>query len=81
MKKTLAIAVVLTAAALTGILSTNPIAYAQDESETNTEQSIAQKNVGSGESTNNNCAWNYYYGNGPTPSVSCPVTSGLPPRG
>jgi hypothetical protein len=58
MKKTLAIAVFLTAAALTGILSTNPIAFAQDESETNTEQSIAQKNVGSGESTNNNCALN-----------------------
>jgi hypothetical protein len=35
MKKTLAIAVVLTAAALTGILSTNPIAFTQDESETN----------------------------------------------
>ena len=54
MNKTLAIATVLMAAALTGILSTNPIAFAQDESETNTEQSIAQKNVGSGESTNNN---------------------------
>ena len=82
MKKTLAIATVLTVAAFTGIFSTS--AYAQgDESETNTEQSIAQKNVGSGESTNNNCARNYYYGNGPitTPSVSCPVTSGLPPRG
>jgi hypothetical protein len=49
MKKTLAIAVVLTAAALTGIFSTS--AYAQgDESETNTDQSIAQKNVGSGDS-------------------------------
>ena len=43
MNKTLAIATVLMAAALTGILSTNPIAFAQDESETNTEQSIAQK--------------------------------------
>ena len=58
MKKTLAIAVVLTAAALTGILSTNPIAFAQDESETNTEQEIKQKNVGSGDSINNNCALN-----------------------
>jgi outer membrane lipoprotein SlyB len=58
MKKTLAIATVLMAAALTGILSTNPIAFAQDESETNTEQEIKQKNVGSGESTNNNCALN-----------------------
>jgi hypothetical protein len=35
------------AAALTGILSTNPIVFAQDESETNTEQEIKQKNVGS----------------------------------
>jgi hypothetical protein len=58
MNKTLAIATVLMAAALTGILSTNPIAVAQDESETNTEQEIRQKNVGSGESTNNNCALN-----------------------
>jgi hypothetical protein len=58
MSKTLVITTVLMAAALTGLLSTNPIAFAQDESETNTEQSIAQKNVGSGESTNNNCALN-----------------------
>jgi hypothetical protein len=81
MDKTLVIATVLMAAAFTGIFSTS--AYAQgDESETNTEQSIAQKNVGSGESTNNNCARNYYYGSPiATPSVSCPVTSGLPPRG
>jgi hypothetical protein len=48
MKQTLAIATVLMAAALTGILSTNPIAFAQDESETNTEQEIKQKNVCSG---------------------------------
>jgi archaellum component FlaG (FlaF/FlaG flagellin family) len=43
MNNTLAIATVLMAAALAGILSTSPIAFAQDESETNTEQSIAQK--------------------------------------
>jgi hypothetical protein len=58
MKKIIAIASVLMAAALTGILSANPIAFAQDESETNTEQEIKQKNVGSGESTNTNCAQN-----------------------
>jgi hypothetical protein len=46
MNKTLAIATVLTAAALTGILSTNSIAFAQDESETNTEQEIKQENAG-----------------------------------
>jgi outer membrane lipoprotein SlyB len=59
MNKTLAIAAVLMAAALTGIFSTS--AYATDggdESETNTEQEIKQKNVGSGESINNNCALN-----------------------
>jgi hypothetical protein len=50
MNKTLAIATVLMAA-LTGIFSTS--AYASnggDESKTNTEQEIKQKNVGSGES-------------------------------
>ena len=56
MKKTFIIASVLMAAALTGIFSTS--AFAQDESETNTEQEIKQKNVGSGESRNNNCALN-----------------------
>ena len=44
------------AAALTGILSTSSIAFAQDESETNTEQEIKQKNFGSGESVNENTA-------------------------
>jgi hypothetical protein len=83
MNKTLAIATVLMSAALTGIFSAS--AYAQgDESETNTEQSIAQKNVGSGESTNNNCALNSIE-SGPLgrvrPNVECPVTSGLLPGG
>jgi hypothetical protein len=48
MNKKLAIATVLMVAALTGILSTNPIAFAQDGSETNKEQEIKQKNVCSG---------------------------------
>jgi hypothetical protein len=43
MNKTLAIATVLKAAALTRILSTNPIAFAQDESETSAEQEIKQR--------------------------------------
>ena len=85
MNKTLAIATVLMASALTGILSTNPIAFAQDESETNTEQSIAQKNVGSGESTNNNCGANLIDSAGGggmvIGPVACPVTSGLLPGG
>jgi hypothetical protein len=63
MNKSFVLIAVLTAAALTGIFSTNTLAaYATssggDESETNTEQEIKQKNVGSGESTNNNCALN-----------------------
>ena len=73
----LAIASVLVAAALTGIVSTNPMAaYAfdgGDESETNTEQEIKQKNVGSGESTNNNCALNSI--DSAAATVACPVTS------
>ena len=76
MNKTIVIASVLMAAALTGI-STHPMAaYAfdgGDESETNTEQEIKQKNVGSGESTNNNCALNSI--DSAAATVACPVTS------
>jgi hypothetical protein len=43
-----------------------------DESETNTEQEIKQKNVGSGESTNNNCGLNSI-DNVAGASVFCPV--------
>jgi hypothetical protein len=71
MNKSIAIAAVLMAAGLTGILSTSPIAFAQDESETNTEQEIKQKNVGSGESTNNNCALNSI--DSAAATVACPV--------
>ena len=72
------------AAAITGILSTNQIAFAQDESETNTEQEIKQKNVGSGESTNNNCALNSI--DSAAATVACPVTKvpikvPIPPAG
>jgi hypothetical protein len=78
MNKTFVIASVLMAAALTGIISTHPMAaYATDsgdESETNTEQEIKQKNVGSGESTNNNCALNSI--DSAAATVACPVTSG-----
>ena len=84
MNKILAITTVLLAAVLTGILSTSPIAFAQDESETNTEQAIKQKNVGSGESINNNCAQNSIdiaAATRPPRSPGCPVTSGLLPGG
>lgn len=56
-QKMLAIAAVLTAAALTGLVTTTPVAYA-DESETETEQELKQENLGSGESTNENCGTN-----------------------
>jgi hypothetical protein len=56
MKRTIAIAAVLMAAALTATFAT-PLAYA-DESETSTDQEVKQKNVGSGNSFNNNCAEN-----------------------
>jgi hypothetical protein len=72
MNKTIAIVAVLMAAASTGIFSTNPIAFAQDESETNTEQEIKQKNVGSGESINNNCALNSI-DTTTAATVACPV--------
>ena len=64
MNKTLVIASVLMAAALTGIFSANPMAaYAEDDydgdsSETNTEQSIKQKNVGGDGSSQFNCGQN-----------------------
>jgi anionic cell wall polymer biosynthesis LytR-Cps2A-Psr (LCP) family protein len=73
MNKAITIATVLMAAALTGIFSTS--AYATDggdESETNTEQEIKQKNVGSGESTNNNCALNSI-DTTTAATVECPV--------
>ena len=61
-QKMLAIAAIITAAALTGILSTTPMAaYAGgdgDESETSTDQSVKQKNTGSGDSANFNCGEN-----------------------
>ena len=78
MNTILVIASVLTAAALTGIFSTS--AYATDggdESETNTEQEIKQENIGSGESTNNNCALNSI-DTTLAATVACPVTSALP---
>jgi hypothetical protein len=60
-QKMLAIAVIITAAALTRIFSTTPMAaYAGDgdSSETSTEQSVKQKNTGSGDSANFNCGEN-----------------------
>jgi hypothetical protein len=50
----------LNGAALTGLFATSPLAYAEggDESETSTDQSVKQKNTGSGDSANYNCGQN-----------------------
>ena len=84
MNKKITIATVLMAAALTGIISSTPMTVSAfdggDESETNTEQEIKQKNVGSGDSTNNNCALNSIGATGTGQGgaeVNCPVASGL----
>jgi hypothetical protein len=72
MNKIIDITAVFMAAALTGIFSTS--AYATDDGDysgTNTEQEIKQKNVGSGESTNNNCALNSI--DSVAATVACPV--------
>jgi hypothetical protein len=57
-QKSFVIAAILAAAALSVIAS--PLAYAQDTSETTTDQSVKQKNIGSGESINSNCGQNLY---------------------
>ena len=56
-KKSIAMTAVLAASILSVVAITTPMAYA-DESETSTEQELKQKNVGSGESVNDNCAQN-----------------------
>ena len=57
-QKGFVIAAILAATALSVIAS--PLAYAQDSSETSTDQSVKQKNTGSGDSLNFNCGQNLY---------------------
>jgi hypothetical protein len=59
-KKSIAMTAVLAASILAVVAITTPFAYASngDSSETETEQELKQKNVGSGESTNDNCGTN-----------------------
>ena len=59
-KKSIAITAVLAASLLAVVAITTPFAYASggDSSETETEQELKQKNVGSGESVNDNCGKN-----------------------
>ena len=55
-QKSFVIAAILAATALSVIAT--PLAYAQDTSETSTDQNVKQKNTGSGESFNSNCGQN-----------------------
>jgi hypothetical protein len=56
-QKSFVIAAIVAATALSVIAT--PLAFAQDTSETSTDQSVKQKNTGSGdESTNFNCGQN-----------------------
>jgi uncharacterized low-complexity protein len=57
MNKTIFIAAVLAAATALSVIAT-PLVYAQDNSETSTDQDVKQKNTGSGESLNFNCGEN-----------------------
>jgi hypothetical protein len=59
-KKSIAMTAVLAASILSVVAISTPFAYASegDYSGTETEQELKQKNVGSGESTNFNCAQN-----------------------
>jgi hypothetical protein len=57
-QKSFVIAAILAATALSVIAT--PLAFAQDTSETSTDQTIKQKNTGSGESFNANCGQNLY---------------------
>ena len=57
-QKSFIIAAILAAAALSVSVIASPSAYAQDSSETSTDQHVKQKNTGSGESTNFNCGEN-----------------------
>jgi hypothetical protein len=54
----LSVAAIMAAAALIGILSTAPLTIYADETETSTDQSVKQKNTGSGDSLNFNCGQN-----------------------
>jgi len=58
--KSIAMTAVVAARILTVVAITTPFAYASggDSSETETEQELKQKNVGSGESFNHNCGQN-----------------------
>jgi hypothetical protein len=67
-KKSIAMAAILAVSVLSVIAITTPFADASrgDSSETETDQELKQKNVGSGESVNNNCGQNLIDSNRPS---------------
>jgi hypothetical protein len=75
-KKSIAMTAVLAASILSVVAITTPMAFA-DESETETEQELKQKNVGSGESVNNNCGQNVIDSLAAAPTCAT-VTAGPP---
>ena len=74
-KKSIAMTAVLAASILSVVAITTPMAYA-DESETETEQELKQKNVGSGESVNDNCGQNLIDSTGTSTPTCATVTTG-----
>jgi hypothetical protein len=57
-QKMLPVVAIMAASALIGILVTAPMTIYADETETSTDQSVKEKNTGSGNSLNFNCAQN-----------------------
>jgi hypothetical protein len=78
-KKSIAMTAVLAASILSVVAITTPFAYASegDYSGTETEQELKQKNVGSGESFNDNCGQNVIDSLGAAPTCAV-VTLGSP---
>jgi hypothetical protein len=78
MDKTFIIATALMAVALTGILSTSSLIFAQIVPETEQEQELDQEFIVSGESTNNGCAaLNLPGGGSPPPPTLLPPSDEL----
>ena len=82
-KISIAMTAVLAASILAVVAITTPFADASrgDSSETETEQELRQKNVGSGESVNNNCGQNVIdsLAAGPTCATVTVGSPGPPP--
>ena len=78
-KKSIAMTALLAVSVLSVIAMTTPFADASrgDSSETETEQELKQKNVGSGESVNSNCAQNLI--DSESIPICATVTLGAPP--